>query len=178
MAEQQLPDLLTPCSANDVYLALRQWSCGADRGALLIFVAQWGLETAWGKACHRWNLGNVKHVPGDGHDFVRFRASEIIDGQERFFDMDFVAFGSLDMGAQCWIGFLNRHYGTALQRALAHDVHGYAHELKAQGYYTADEGQYTRTLAGCLVHAQQMVAPDTQPDLAVETTDPTDDDAG
>lgn len=32
--------------------------------------AQYGIETGAGPFCWNWNIGNVKHVAGDGHDYV------------------------------------------------------------------------------------------------------------
>jgi hypothetical protein len=66
----------------------------------------------------------------------------------------FRAFHTAAEGALDHIAILSRRFSTALSAAMAKDPRGYAHELRAAGYYTADEGQYTRGLLGCYKIAQ------------------------
>src|ERR1700761_8246739 len=108
MAERLLPDVLTHVTPSALYAALRDawvpmFGTAAPRNALLVLLAQVGEETGW-HACHCWNLGNVKHVPGDGRDYTEFRASEIVGGKEVFSTMAFRAFETLEAGAAGLLG--------------------------------------------------------------------------
>lgn len=180
MTEQLLPDLLTPCSPADLYAALRAaWPdmCPGDpctRASLLVLLGQWALETGWGKSCHRWNLGNAKHVPGDGHDYVQFRCSEVIGGKEIFFDppnpaTSFVAFPTLDEGARYYLGSLRHRFAFAWPSVLAGDPAGFSHALKVAHYYTADEALYTHAMVGTVAHAAALIPADPDPDETLPT---------
>lgn len=158
MSEQLLPDLITPCSPADLYLTLqRAWSPidGApSRASLLVLLAHWTLETGGGHWCHRWNLGNVKHVPGDGHDFVQFRCNEIIAGKTVWIlppdpRCSFVAFKTIDEGAQHYLMGLRGRFRLAWPLVIAGDPAGFCHYLKIQNYYTAVESTYTAGVVHC-----------------------------
>lgn len=169
----QRPDKLTPVSTIDVYLALRRaWDeqvtdvaleSNAQRHAILVLLAQWALETAFGKAVHWFNLGNAKHVDGDGHDFSVFRCSEVVNGREKFMDCPFVAFDSLDEGAAYYLRSLRSRFRFAWPAVLAGDVADFSRRLKAAHYYTADEPVYTAGLIRCLAQVDKEIGADTQP---------------
>ena len=72
-------------------------------------------------------VGQVYPVP-DGHPQTRMRA------YANEFD-----------GADCYVDFVaNGRYSQAWQRLLAGDAVGYVHQLKARGYFTADEAVYAK----------------------------------
>lgn len=170
MTETRVPDVLTPITPAILYAALRRaWPTVIgglpQRCSLLVLLAQVAEETGW-HACHCWNLGNVKHVPGDGHDFCEFRASEIVGGHEIFSTMAFRAFASLDLGAVDYLGLLHRHFAGAWQPVLDGDPAAFVRALKAAHYFTADEGLYTRNVVALFTALSHTIPAD---DLPVES---------
>lgn len=151
MTEQLHADQLTPISPGALYTALQDvWSAvvggSPTRAALLVLLAQVAEETGW-RSCHAWNLGNVKHVPGDGHDYVQFRCNEIINGKEVWFDpphpaTSFRWFATLEDGCVDYLGILHKHFAPAWPAVLAGDPTAFVHALKVAGYFTADEALY------------------------------------
>src|SRR3974390_1386155 len=87
MSESLVATTHTPVAAVDLYVAMHsawgQLMAGepCTRESLLVMLAQSALETGFWHACWCWNLGNVKHVPGDGHDFYQIRCNEIENGK-------------------------------------------------------------------------------------------------
>ena len=152
MNPRELPDKLTKCTAADLVWALwRAWiqlfGAPPKPKSIWVLAAQWALETGWGKSCHCWNLGNRKHVDGDGRCFTFYRCNEIIGGKVVWFDPPspgccFCAFQSLDEGALDYLAFLARRYAVAWQSVLDGDPAGFVHAIKLRGYFTAAEGPY------------------------------------
>lgn len=71
--------------------------------------------------------GKVWPVP-DGHPQTRMKA-----------------FANEYHGVECYVDFVkNGRYAQAWQRLLAGDAVGYVHQLKARGYFTADEAVYAK----------------------------------
>lgn len=189
MTETCRPDKLTPCSLPELYAALSgAWSSldGAPgRASILLLEAHWALETAFGHACHWYNLGNKKHVPGDGHNYTQFACGEELpagtvtagptvqivatytkkDGvtydSVRFLPphpaCNFVAFDSLDDGATDYLLGLRGRFRNAWPSVLAGDVAGFCHALKVAGYYTADEALYTAGVERCYRQIDALV---------------------
>lgn len=156
MTEQLLPDHLTPASREDVYQAMRAAAPELARASVLVLIAQWGLETGFGRAMHANNIGNIKHVAGDGHDFVEFRCDEIVRGVETWFDPPdpatmFRAYASLVDGVQDYISLLRRHFAAAWPCVVVGDPRGFAQELSRLHYYTASEASYERSLCAIFV---------------------------
>jgi hypothetical protein len=116
--------------------------------SLALLWAQVVLETGL-KSCYNWNLGNVKR--NGNHDYCMYRCSEIINGKEQWFDpphpqTHFNAYESDIAGAKEYIQFISqrKRYRQAWQAVLKGDPTAFSHALKVAGYYTADEGLYTR----------------------------------
>lgn len=174
MTEQLLPDHLTFASAHDVYAAMRlDWplvmGAAPRRATLICLLSQWAFETGRGRAMHAFNTGNIKHVPGDGHDFVQFRCNEIIGGKAVWFDpphpaTSFRAYASLADGVRDYLDLLMTRFGSAWGAAIAGDVAAFSRELHAQGYYTADEAIYTHGLVTLCRDLDVEVGPDAGPD--------------
>ena len=182
MTEQLLPDKLTPCAPADLYAALRTaWTQACQdsspaRSSLLVLLAHWSLETGFGHACHRWNLGNKKHVPGDGHDYVQFRCNEIIGGKIVWISppdpgCSFVAYPDLDAGTLDYLVGLRGEFRAAWPFVLAGDVQGFCHALKVAHYYTADEALYTSGVMRCYRQLDAAIPPDPDP-VAADPGDP------
>lgn len=115
--------------------------------ALSVLWAQWALETARGRACYAWNLGNIKAVPGDGRPYCVLHTFEFIDGKRVEMDDHFRAFPTLLQGALDYLRFLSRpSYAEPWACVLRGDADAFARALKAKGYYTAPVEDYARNL--------------------------------
>jgi hypothetical protein len=71
----------TPITKQDLLLALWQawyqiFGDEAKHESICVMGGQWALETGWGKSMWDFNLGNVKSVDGDGHDYQFFGCGE------------------------------------------------------------------------------------------------------
>jgi len=171
MTETQLPDLKTPVAPAELYAALRRaWPAIVQdtlvtRPALLVLCGQWAFETGWGHACHRYNLGNAKHVPGDGHEWCEFPCTEVINGTVITIDpphpgCQFIAFETLDEACIYYLTSLRGRWRAAWPYALAGDAAGFCHQLKLQGYYTDDEHHYTLSVQSCSASIDHVIPPD------------------
>lgn len=77
----ELPAQKTPVTKEDLLLVLWQAWCqifGEEpkKESICVLGGQWALEVAWGKSMWGFNLGNVKSVEGDGHDYQFFGCGE------------------------------------------------------------------------------------------------------
>lgn len=137
--------------------------------------SQWALETGWGASMWCYNLGNVKSTEGDGHDYCYFACNEILKKSvaDAFAAKDptiakvtqyradgtaiiwfypkhpgcrFRAFNTLLEGCVDYISLLNKRFARSWPAVLAGDPAQFSHMLRAQGYYTADESAYTKTI--------------------------------
>jgi hypothetical protein len=126
-----------------------------------------------------FNIGNVKSTEGDGKDYQFYACNEILslasaqkyakqspdtakitsvrdDGKAiiwfypKHSGCRFRAFKTLDDGAFDYLKLLARRFDKAWPEIIEGDVKGYAHQLRVQNYYTADEASYTHTLEGCV----------------------------
>jgi hypothetical protein len=184
MAEE-LASTRTPVKTEDLIVAIwKSWeqffgAPPAHKESVWILIAQWGLETGWGKSCYCWNLGNVKSTEGDGHDYQYYKCNEILplataqkyaqqspdtakitqvrsDGKAIIWfypnhpGCRFRAFKTLEEGAFDHLKLLARRFDKAWPEIIEGDVVGYSQKLRQQGYYTADEASYTNTLKGCM----------------------------
>lgn len=71
----------TPVTKQDLILGLWQawyqiFNEEPKHEAVCVLGGQWALETGWGKSMWDFNLGNVKSVEGDGHDYQFFGCGE------------------------------------------------------------------------------------------------------
>ena len=165
-----LPDKLTPCTPVALYASLeRAWVDGSpSRESLLVLLSHWALETGWGHAMHWFNIGNRKHVDGDGRDYTMLRCNEVIGGHVVWLDPPnpgtwFVAFQTLDEGAADYLAGLRKQFALAWPAVLAGDVAQFCHLLKVQHYYTADEAQYTATASACYRQLDGILPRDLEP---------------
>ena len=151
----------TPMSPQDFWPNLDArfaLKAGQDptRGQLLILAAQWCLETANGQSMVQWNVGNVKHVDGDGLDWTSFTTTEYIDGQAHVMTQLFKAYPSCEAGIDAYLGmFLGGRYSNAWPFVLDADPTGFVHALHVRGYFTAPEAGY---LAGVEARLAQLEA--------------------
>lgn len=160
MSERLVPDVLTPVAVPELYGALREsWRVQVHneptRTALILLLAHWALETAAGKACHCFNIGNAKHVTGDARDYCQFGCDEYVGGKRVVLEAgepgtQFRAFDSLEAGAADYLAMLRAHFPEAWAALETGDVTLFCHRLKLRGYYTADESLYREGVARCM----------------------------
>lgn len=172
MTENLVPDEFTILDAPSVYAALRAaapTAIGASlsRASALLLCAQIQEETGW-RACHCWNLGNVKHVPGDGHDYCQFRCSEIVGGKEVFFDpphpaTSFRAYPSLAAACVDYLALLRKRFAGAWPSVLAGDPHGFVRALATAHYFTASEELYEKNVTAILARLSEVIPDDPEP---------------
>lgn len=173
MAEQ-IPDQKTQVSTAQVADALfgaweRYFGSRPSVESICVLLAQWGIETGFGKSMHCFNLGNVKSKEGDGRDYTFFACNEILSAPQAakmvcstakitkdlgdgnviiwFYPNHpgcrFRAFHTLSEGADDYLKLLVTRFATAWPSVVAGDPRGFSKALKKARYYTADEGQYT-----------------------------------
>jgi hypothetical protein len=159
VTESIRPPVQTHCTPAELYRALGDaWRplCGTEptRGGILVLLAHWALETGFGHSCWCYNLGNVKHVAGDGRDFYQIRCNELVNGNAVWYDpphpaTSFRAFDSLASGVVDYLTILRGQFGFAWPAVEAGDAADFCHRLKLRGYYTADESTYTAGVERC-----------------------------
>jgi hypothetical protein len=152
MSNMRVDDRLTEVSPKDLFAALRAFTHSTpaplSRASLILLVSQFALETGGGRACHNFNLGNVKKVDGDGHDWTMFATQEVIGGKVVTFHPPdratwFRAYADLEDGVKDYYAEIERDFASSWPFVVAGDVPGFCHALKVRGYYTAPESTYT-----------------------------------
>jgi hypothetical protein len=174
MTETLVPAVRTLHSARDLYDAFRLAAPNLPRASLLVLLSQWSLETGGGAWMWCNNVGNIKHVHGDGHDFCAFRHNEIVGGKEIWLDDPpkdppqdpFRAYSNLTDGAYDYLAVLHREFRTAWPAVLAGDAVAFVKALKAANYFTADEGMYQRAVVALDAQLSREIPDD--PPLADE----------
>jgi flagellum-specific peptidoglycan hydrolase FlgJ len=158
-----------------LYVAMRNaaralWNAEPSRACLLVLLAQWALETADGGAWMNWNVGGVKHRPGDGRDWTSYATKELEHG--RFVVHSgkedpatwFRAFSTMEEGIADYLVTLEHDFPKALERAHGGDAPGFVRELAAAHYFTAPQAQYlagiytTRDVAAAAAVAAAAIA--------------------
>lgn len=171
-----LPNVLTSINASDLSRALLTawrdlWEETPKRETILVLLAHSALETGRWRACHCWNLGNIKSRVGDGRDWTFYRCNEVIGGKTVWFDPPdptcrFRAFRTLTEGAVDHLAFLRgmKRYALAWPLAVAGDPYGFVRELRAGGYFTAPLDPYEHAVASIFrQYANDLPAFDDEP---------------
>lgn len=181
------PELLratihTPVSDVDLALALLRVVPETQREAFAVMWAQYCAETGRGRYCFNHNLGNVKHVRGDGFDYIALHGVWEGTTLARFEEMKkgpfgaairldedrahqkavapnvavvfepphpatwFRAYDSLEHAVTEHVAFLRTRYALAWEGLVEGDLEMFVHQLKARGYFTANEESYLRGL--------------------------------
>lgn len=171
MAKQIIPAKLTFFSEGDLVSTLTsvyksELGIAPDSDTLAILCAQVALETADGKKCMCFNLGNFKAPNQDqgSVDWCYFATTEyssqgkpiVIRPPDR--GCSFAAFATLTDGATYYLRRMYDHWTLAWQAALKGDVEGYAKGLKAQGYYTAPVDSYVKGVKAWFDHYTQVIS--------------------
>jgi hypothetical protein len=146
-----------------------------SKPVLLLLLAQWALETAYGKCMWCYNIGNVKAKPGGAYDYCYFPAGEIVSTASAEKELEkhpdtvtiktrfkngtsevyfrpkhptscFRAFHTIEEAMADYLSLMRKRFDKAWSRVLSTDPVGFCHALKLQGYYTASEALYTRNV--------------------------------
>lgn len=144
--------------------------------SVLVLVAQWALETGWGKSMYCYNLGNVKAGMAT-ENYCYYACSEILTNStaDRWIKQDpktavlirkvgkdrsevrfypenvcckFKAFETLEAGVADFLEVMYKRFALAWPYVRGGNPVSYAHALKVLNYYTADEVLYTKALVG------------------------------
>lgn len=110
--------------------------------------AQATLETGGGSAMYNFNFGGVKGASPHGQS-ASCLTHEVVNGKDTTVRQNFRAYASLDEGAEDYVRVMVQKFGGALACAAAGNLDGFAHALKAAGYYTASETDYASALKAC-----------------------------
>jgi hypothetical protein len=189
---QLVPTVRTLVTVPGVYAALRgawlaQMGAYPARGSLLCLLAQWALETGRGAAMYCYNLGNVRHVPGDVRDWCLLpRVSEIVGGKEVFYDhatspsmCEFRAFSSLDEGAADYLATVRTDFASTWGALMTGDPRTWVKALAAARYFTASEPRYEDAVASLVAEFDRAIPPDAEQPVAIDVAriavDPHDD---
>jgi hypothetical protein len=169
MSEQNVPVQRTPIDMKGYARALaKAWRAELGtlptKGQAGVLWAQYGIETGAGPWCWNNNIGNVKHVPGDGYDYIMLANTwEIINGKKVTFQPPhpatwFRAYPDLDTAMLSHFRFLRgKRYGVAWEGVELEDCGVFARKLKAAGYFTADANDYAK---GMYAHHKRWMASD------------------
>ena len=121
-------------------------------------------ETAGCHALWNNNLGNAKHVQGDGRDFYVLHCNEYRpDGTEYWMDATFRAFAGLTEGVADYMALMRGPFGYAWPFVESGDAAGFVHALRARGYFTAPEDQYAAGVARWVKQLELVIPPDPEP---------------
>lgn len=143
--------------------------------SIKLLLAHWALETGWGKSMHAYNVGNAKctdkHIE-NGYHHQYFACNELLSPKsaekyltdprakvtkktpeywEVWFYPDhpacrFLAFKTLEDGVLFYLKLLATRFFKSWPSVLSGDPEQFSKSLRKQGYYTADESQYTNTI--------------------------------
>jgi len=156
----------TPISPQAMWPAMAaRFEAGANQapttGQLMILMAQWMLETGAGASMVQWNVGNIKHVPGDALDWCDYTTTEYdAQGVKHTLVQSFKAWPSLEAGLDAWLHiFLLGRYSNAWPYVLDGDPDGFAQALRDRGYYTATETSYDANMRAHLRELEAMSLP-------------------
>lgn len=112
----------------------------APAGAIQLLLAQSDFETGTWNACWNWNLGNAKHVPGDGTDWFVMTATEGEDGH--MVKSMFRSYPTLQDGTKAYLTLLYKRFSAAWPYVMSGDVTNFVQTLKSHGYFTGKLDEY------------------------------------
>lgn len=191
---EELEAVRTPVTKQQMAIAFyeaywRYFNSWPKKDSIRILLAQWALETGWGKSMWCYNVGNAKSRPNDGYDWCFYKCNEIIakSTAERlqatspatakitsyrsdglcviwFYPKHawsrFRAFRALDAGVYDHLVLVVKKFDKAWPYVVRGDPAEYSRALRRQGYYTADEAAYTKTLKGVFDMLASIELPD------------------
>lgn len=167
MSEQNVPIVRTPIDMRTYARAVaRAWNASAGayptKAQAGVLWAHYGIETSAGPSCWNWNIGNVKHVSGDGHDFIMLPNTWEMEAGKRVVYQPpnpqtwFRSFSSLDDAMSEHFALLHgKRYAAAWEGVELGDCGVFARLLRKAGYFTADATAYA---AGMRPHFARWMA--------------------
>jgi len=133
--------------------------CAPEAPTLAALVGQVALETANGRAMHRYNPGNRKVRASDAF-YCMFRCNEVLDGQVRWFSpphrqTHFAAFQEAAHGMADYLALVacTDRYRAAWHEFCAGDADAAVRALGRAGYFTADASTYAKAVVSIAAHA-------------------------
>ena len=141
---EQVPVNLTPVNPDEIRGMLAA-KLGGDEVADVL-MRQANLESGKGKSAYGFNFFGRKAREGEKHQLLK--TWEVVGGEKKRVREPFASFDSLEEAVDDYIDLLSKNYPKALEAARRGDVDGFNRELKAGGYYTADEDEYRKGLGG------------------------------
>jgi len=170
------PDVLTPQTFEEATEAMTAaLPKGTSTEALALALGKCALETGRWKKTHCWNMGNVKSGNSYVGMFTSFACGEELAEGSCWFEPDgtiknltkktvtkpvaydvppghpqtrFRAYANRFDGTFEYVEFVKTgRYAQAWQYLLAGNATAYVHELRARGYFTANESQYLAGVA-------------------------------
>jgi hypothetical protein len=125
-----------------------------------LLTAQWAHETGRGSSMINYNFGGIKGAGPDGHSVLCSTREGWGANEVRIKD-GFRAYRTAEDGAVDYVALLQRRYPEALEAAKNGDPNGMVRALKQGGYFTGNEGVYTRSvtrLAGEMLPDSPLLA--------------------
>lgn len=128
-----------------------------NENSCYVMMAKFGLETGFGVNCYNWNLGNIKKVVNDNHQDGYMQLNgvwEIVNGKKTYYPKEapqsyFRNYPTLDAGMNGYFDLVSSpRYAKAFIELKNGNPEAYSKALKAAGYYTAPEPQYTAMMKG------------------------------
>lgn len=197
---QELPSTITPVTPEALFDALL--TCWMDvtksapvRTAVVLLVAQFCVEDAWGRACHAYNLGNQKANPATSAKYQFYGCDEVFTPAQaaHWIAADpshchvehqdatsvtlwcdpphpvacFAAYESLAEGAKAWLTLQHGRFGSAWGALLSGNARLFAASLRAEGYFTAPLDHYASTLTSVQASLDKIL-----PELNGSDSDP------
>jgi hypothetical protein len=162
----QVPSTKTPVTPESMFEALSQawiatFGTEPQRASILVLLAQWGIETANGASMIQFNVGNFKHVAGDGWSWSTFETTECdADGTCTPQEASFAAYPDLEIGVAVYFHAMVTRWKAAWPAVVAGDTLAFAKALKTQGYYTAPLAQYAAGLAARFAYFDKQITSD------------------
>lgn len=172
MTENEVPATRTIVTPQAMFAALQiAWKAmipdsAPSRASLLVLLSQWHLETGGGGQCLDWNCAGIRWTPGCGHDYASYTTREGPHGETIEEGQRFRAYATMEAGVSDWLRVLRTTFGFAWPAVEDGSLDEFSHRLKTRGYYTLDEGEYTRRLQGRWVILDAAIPKDATPSLA------------
>jgi hypothetical protein len=113
--------------------------------SVAILTAQWAHETGRGASMYNYNFAGIKGTGPSGLTVAQ-RTREGWGATERTIVDNFRAYQTAEEGARDYVGLLKARFPAALDAAKQGDPGGTVRALKQAGYFTGDEGAYTRSV--------------------------------
>lgn len=133
--------------ASDALRAAWQSVMGEEpsEGTVRVLTAQWAHETGNGASMFNYNFGGIKGTGPSGLTVAQ-RTREGFGATERTIVDNFRAYRTAEEGAGDYVRLLKARFPGAVEAAKNADPQAFVHALKTRGYFTGDEGAYTRSI--------------------------------